>query len=57
MTLDSFHVFNVGASQEILGTSAEIFGRVDNVLDANVYETFGFPDPGRTFFGGVRAKF
>lgn len=57
LDLGSYHVFNLGASQDIPGTTAQLFGRIDNVTDETYVETFGMPQPGRSVFGGIRAKF
>ncbi|MDX2309057.1 MAG: TonB-dependent receptor [Hyphomicrobium sp.] len=57
LPLDAYTVVNFGLAQDIKGTSAELFGRVENVFDADYEESFGFNQPGRTFYGGVRAKF
>lgn len=34
----------------------ELFGRMENLFDTHYEETLGFGEPGRTGFGGVRAK-
>ena len=56
LELDSYQVVNVGLKQDVLGTAAQLFGRVENLFDENYAETFGFPQPGRTFYAGMRAK-
>lgn len=57
LALDSYHVVNVGAAQDIPGTTAQLFGRVDNLFDENYVENFGFPQAGRTFRAGLKAKY
>lgn len=57
LALGSYHVVNVGATQDVPGTTAQLFGRIENLFDENYVENFGFPQAGRTFFAGMRAKF
>ena len=57
LALDRYHVVNVGAAQDIPGTTAQLFGRVDNLFDENYVENFGFPQAGRTFRAGLKAKY
>ncbi len=57
LPLGSYHVFNAGITQTIPHTSAELFGRIDNVFDENYVEAFSHPQPGRSYFFGMRAKF
>jgi len=56
IALADYHLINVGVSQQIT-KNAELFVRVDNVLDQNYVDNFGFEQAGRTFFFGARAKF
>lgn len=57
LPLDSYHVVNAGITQSIPQTGAELFGRIDNVFDENYVESFSHPQPGRSYFFGMRAKF
>lgn len=57
LPLDSYHVVNAGITQTIPDTSAELFGRIDNVFDENYVESFSHPQPGRSYYFGMRAKF
>jgi hypothetical protein len=36
---------------------AELYARVVNLLDEDYVQSFGFPEPGRYAFVGLRAKF
>ena len=37
--------------------NAEVFGRVENLLDERYEEANGYPSLGRTFWGGLKLKF
>ena len=54
--LDSFVVVDLRASYALTDT-LELFGRVENLFDENYQQITGYGTPGRSAFGGVRAKF
>lgn len=56
VTLDAYTLVNVGASY-VLSDSVEVFGRVENLLDEQYEDVFGFDNPGVGVFVGLRARF
>jgi vitamin B12 transporter len=56
VTLDDYWLVNLAASYK-LQKGVELFGRVENALDAQYQEVFGFNTPGTTAFAGVRFTF
>jgi vitamin B12 transporter len=56
VTLDDYWLVNLAASYK-LQKGVELFGRVENALDAQYQEVFGFNTPGITAFAGVRFTF
>jgi vitamin B12 transporter len=56
ITLDDYWLVNLAASYK-LQKGVELFGRVENALDAQYQEVFGFNTPGITAFAGVRFTF
>ncbi len=54
--IDGYALGTVRASLPI-GDSFELFGRVENVTDAEYQTAAGFATPGRGVFAGARAKF
>ncbi len=48
--------WDVALSAEVC-KNAEIFGRVENLLDERYEEANGYPSLGRTFWGGLKLKF
>ena len=56
VTLDDYWLVDVAASYK-LQRGVELFGRVENALDAQYQEVFGFNTPGITAFAGVRFTF
>ncbi|HEY1244156.1 MAG TPA: TonB-dependent receptor [Hyphomicrobiaceae bacterium] len=56
VTLDDYWLVNLAASYR-LQKGVELFGRVENALDAQYQEVFGFNTPGITTFAGVRFTF
>jgi len=46
----------VGASYPV-SDAIRVFGRIENALDAEYEEVFGFGTPGRAAHGGVRVTF
>jgi vitamin B12 transporter len=53
LKLDDYSVVNAKISQAFWNDRMRIFGRVENAFDENYEESFGFPQPGRTWFAGV----
>jgi vitamin B12 transporter len=56
VTLDDYWLVDLAASYK-LQKGVELFGRVENALDAQYQEVFGFNTPGITAFAGVRLTF
>ena len=54
--LNAYHLVNLGVTQDIAGPGAQLFGRIENVLDEDYETAYGFPDAGRTFYLGFRSK-
>ena len=55
LELADYHLLNLGVTQDV-GGAYQLYGRVENVLDENYESSFGFPEAGRVFFIGLRAK-
>lgn len=55
-TVDSWTRFDVRASYD-LTENVELFGRLDNLFDANYQQVLGYGTPGISAFGGIRARF
>jgi outer membrane receptor protein involved in Fe transport len=55
LELADYHLLNIGLTQD-LGGAYQLYGRVENALDENYESSFGFPEAGRVFFLGLRAK-
>lgn len=53
VTLDPYWLVNVAASYRI-APGVEVFGRVENLLDANYQEVYGFETAGISAYAGVR---
>ncbi len=56
LPLVPYHLLDFGITQDISGGAFQLFARVENLLDQNYETSFGFPEPGRTFFAGFRTK-
>jgi vitamin B12 transporter len=56
VTLDDYWLVNLAASYK-LQKGVELFGRLENALDAQYQEVFGFNTPGITAFAGLRFTF
>jgi len=56
VTLDDYWLVNLAASYK-LQKGVELFGRVENALDAQYQEVFGFNTPDITAFAGLRFTF
>lgn len=56
LELADYHLLNLGITQDLPGNAFQLYGRVENVLDENYESSFGFPEAGRVFYLGLRAK-
>jgi vitamin B12 transporter len=56
VTLDDYWLVNATASYK-LQKGVEVFARVENALNAQYEEVFGYNTPGATAFAGVRFTF
>ncbi|SFR76386.1 TonB-dependent receptor plug domain-containing protein [Sphingomonas jatrophae] len=54
--LDDYALVNLAATYD-LTERLELFGRVENLFDADYQEVFTFRTPGRAAYGGIRARF
>jgi vitamin B12 transporter len=54
--LDAYTLLNLAATFDV-NEAVEVFARVENLLDEDYVEVFGFRSPGRAGYVGVRAKF
>ncbi len=54
--LDAFTVVDLRAAYEIT-ESISAFGRIENLLDANYQDVFGYGTPGLAAYGGLRYNF
>jgi vitamin B12 transporter len=55
VSMKSYTLVNLNATYDIT-KQVQVFGRVENLLDRNYQEVFGFETPGRAVYGGVRLK-
>ncbi len=56
ITLDDYVLVNLAGSVEVLD-GVELFGRIENLLDEDYQDVFGFANPGIGAFVGLRARF
>ncbi|MEQ1711608.1 MAG: TonB-dependent receptor [Hyphomicrobium sp.] len=56
VTLDDYWLLNVSASYKV-APGVELYGRVENALDADYQEVFGYNTAGVTAFAGVRLTY
>jgi len=56
LDLDAYHLVNLGLTQDFDGGAAQLFGRIENLLDEDYETSYGFPEAGRIFFVGLRSK-
>lgn len=56
LELADYHLLNLGITQDLPGNAFQIYGRAENVLDQDYESSFGFTEPGQTFFLGLRTK-
>ena len=57
MNLPDFALLDFSISQLVWEGRIRVYGGVDNTLDQEAVINYGFPQPGRTFFGGVELRF
>lgn len=55
--LDDFSIVDVKLEQNLLKNMWFVYAGVDNILDENYEESYGFPQAGRTAYIGMRVKF
>ena len=56
VTLDDFVLVNLAADWK-LSDALSAYGRIENLLDTDYQEVFGFRTPGRAAYAGLRARF
>ncbi len=56
VTLDSYSLVNVAASYRVTAR-AELYGRIENLLDEDYEDIYGFANPGIGAFAGLRMTF
>lgn len=56
VSLDDYALVNLSGDLK-LGGRLSLFGRVENLLDADYEDVFSFATPGRTAYVGLRARF
>ena len=56
-TMDSFFVMDLMARGPVWKKNLFVYAGVDNLFDKDYEETYGFPMPGRMFFGGIELKY
>jgi vitamin B12 transporter len=54
--MPAYTLINIGADYRI-NDMWQIYGRVENALDEQYEEVFGYPAPGAAFYAGLRARF
>lgn len=55
--LDDYAVFDIKLDQVFLKKRLHIYLGVDNLFDREYEEAYGFPQAGRTFYGGMEYRF
>jgi outer membrane cobalamin receptor len=55
--LNDITVVSLKFSQSIAESGLELYAGVDNLFDEDYEESYGLPQPGRTFYGGVEYRF
>ena len=56
VTLNDYVMVNAGTDYQVTD-HLQVFGRVENLLDQNYEEVFGFNTQGFTAFAGLKATF
>ncbi|MDR9418190.1 TonB-dependent receptor domain-containing protein [Gracilimonas sp.] len=57
VTLDSYVLINIGSAYTLLNGSLTLFTDIENLLDADYTEVYGFNTPGIHFKGGIRLNY
>ena len=55
--IDNFTVVDTKIAQELLKGMLTLYVGIDNLFDEDYEEGYGFPTPGRYYYGGVAFKF
>lgn len=55
--LSDYTIVNLRLEQQVYKDYVSLFLGADNLLDENYEESYGFPQPGRTAYAGIRLKF
>lgn len=55
--LNDFTLVNMRFSQEFLRRHLALYVGVDNLFDEDYEESYGFPQPGRYVYGGMKFRF
>ena len=55
--LNDYSVINLRLTQKFMKNSLELYVGADNLLDENYEQSYGFPQPGRVFYGGIAKHF
>ena len=55
--LDSYTVVNLKLTQQLLDKNLDLYVGADNLFDKDYEQSYGFPQPGRTLYGGVEYRF
>jgi outer membrane cobalamin receptor len=53
---DAFFTMNLRVSKSFL-KYFEAYLAINNIFDRNYESEFGYPSPGRSFYGGISAKY
>ena len=54
--IEDYATVNIAAEYEV-NRNLSIFGRIENLTDEEYAEVFGYPNLGRTVYGGLRVRF
>ena len=55
--LGDYSIVNLKLEQNLAATNFSIYLGVDNLLDETYEESYGYPQPGRTSYAGIKFKF
>ena len=56
MPVGEYSVIDLGASQSLWVDRLRLVGRIENLLDEDYQQSFGFPQPGRRFYLGAEFR-
>jgi outer membrane cobalamin receptor len=56
-SLDDYTLINGRVSQDLLDGRAALYVMVENLLDENYEDSYGFPKRGRTLGAGIELRF